>query len=114
MDTLRAHEQLPADAGMSDIAIEEDGSGNGDCSLRVVGGLTDQPLALPIARVPRNDRPGMTLESVKSARVPMGNAVASQILCLLADSVPGRQSLQGCENSAELWHQVIRLGNTTE
>jgi hypothetical protein len=77
---------------MSNITVEKDCSGNCDCPLRVVGCLAEQPLTLSIARVPRNDRPWMPLESVDSAGVPLGNAVAGQVLCLLADGVAGRQS----------------------
>lgn len=115
MNTLLARQQLTTHAGMPDIAVEEDCSGNCDCSLRVVGGLAEQPLALSIARVPRNDRPWRPLESVDSAGVPLGDAVAGQVLCLLADGVAGRQSSYRCENSVQLWRQGDhRFGNTIE
>ena len=83
MNTLLARQQLTADAGMPDIAVEKDCSGNCDRSLRVVGGLAEQPLTLSIARVPRNDRPWRPLESLDSAGIPLGNAVAAKFsVCL--------------------------------
>jgi len=112
MNTLHAREQLTADAGMSNFAVAQDRPGYGYRSLRVVGGFTEQPLVFPIARVPRNDRPRATLESVDSARVPVGNAVAVQVLRLLTDGVPCRQSLERCENSTLLCYQVITASET--
>jgi hypothetical protein len=112
MNTLLAREQLTADAGMSDLAVAQDRPGYGYRSLRVVGGFTEQPLVFPVARVPRNDRPRATLESVDSARVPVGNAVARQVFCLLTDCVACRESLERCENSTLLGYQLPTSSET--
>ena len=81
-------EQLTADADVSDFAVAQDRPGYRYRSLRVVGGFAEQPLVFSVGRVPRNDRPRTTFESVDSARVPVGNAVPRQVLCLLANGVP--------------------------
>jgi hypothetical protein len=94
MNTLLAREQLTADADMSDVAVAQDRPGNREGSLRVVGGFTEPPLVFSIARIPRNDRPRATFEPVNSARVPMGNLGAREVLCLLTDGVPSRQCLE--------------------
>lgn len=105
MNTLFAREQLTADADVADFAVAQDRSGNGKRSLRVVGGFAEQPLVFPVGRVSRNDRPRTAFESADSTRVPMSNAVPRQVLCLLADGIPCRQTLERRVNSILLYQR---------
>lgn len=54
MNAFPALEHLATNAGVPDVAVLENRLGHRDRSLSVVRGLTDSPLALPIADVPRD------------------------------------------------------------
>ena len=87
---------------MADVAVAHDGPRDGDRALRVVGGLAEYPLVLPIAGIARNDGTGTTSEAADTAGGPPGDVLAGQGLGLLANGVARGQPLERSENATQL------------
>jgi hypothetical protein len=87
MDALHAMEHLPADAHMRDGAVGDDGPGDRDRPLRVIGRLADPPLAFRIPCIARNDRTRSSLETADAIGVATRHLAVRQRLGLLADRI---------------------------
>ncbi len=87
MDALHAAQHLPTNRDVRNGAIRNDGAGDRDRPLGVVGRLANAPLTFRVPCIPRNDGARRSFETVNAVGIPARYLGMRQRLGLLADGV---------------------------